>query len=181
MRKTNIQPWTKEWEVKYKIEELALKEIFKDIIIDIFHIGSTSIPTIGFAKPIIDILIVLEDIEQVDPLNNKMTELGYSPKGENGIPGRRYFSKGGEQRTHHIHVYQKGNENIQIHLNFQAYLLENPDIAEQYGQLKKSLLEKYPDNHQKYQEGKQEFVDQLVKAAQKWAAPKKSREPFNEY
>ncbi|GAA0338022.1 hypothetical protein GCM10008967_30380 [Bacillus carboniphilus] len=176
MRRTNVQPWSEEWGQKYKVEASALKEIFKDIIIDIFHIGSTSIPTIGFAKPIIDILIVVEDIEQVDPLNNKMTQLGYSPKSENGIPGRRYFSKGGEQRTHHVHVYHKGNENIQIHLNFQAYLLENPDIAKQYGQLKQSLLEKYPDIHHKYQEEKQEFVDQLVKDAQKWALKEQKNE-----
>ncbi|MCK0473183.1 GrpB family protein [Alkalihalobacillus sp. APA_J-10(15)] len=34
-----------------------MKEVFKEELVDIFHIGSTSIPAIGFAKPIIDMLL----------------------------------------------------------------------------------------------------------------------------
>ncbi|MBT2701308.1 GrpB family protein [Bacillus sp. ISL-40] len=37
-----------------------------------------------------------------------MVEIGYDPRGEQGIEGRRYFSKGGSNRTHHVHVYQNG-------------------------------------------------------------------------
>ncbi|WP_400247961.1 GrpB family protein [Niallia sp. JL1B1071] len=49
-----------------------LKNIFKDEILDIYHIGSTAIPTIGFAKPIVDILIVIKDIEKMELYNGKM-------------------------------------------------------------------------------------------------------------
>ena len=38
-----------------------------------------------------------------------MAESGYLYKGENGIPGRRYFRKGSDERhTHHIHIYRGG-------------------------------------------------------------------------
>lgn len=55
MRITEICPWTKEWIDRYVVEEVYLKNIFHDQLLTIDHIGSTSIPTIGFAKPIIDI------------------------------------------------------------------------------------------------------------------------------
>ncbi|MFA9458760.1 GrpB family protein [Halalkalibacter sp. AB-rgal2] len=57
LRKTRIDPWKDEWEESYRNEKEKLKEVFKEELVDIFHIGSTSIPAIGFAKPIIDMLL----------------------------------------------------------------------------------------------------------------------------
>ncbi|WP_433957952.1 GrpB family protein [Cytobacillus horneckiae] len=50
MRKTKILAWTEDWGKSYSQEEKILKEVFRDELVDIFHIGSTSIPTIGYAK-----------------------------------------------------------------------------------------------------------------------------------
>src|SRR5690606_10959058 len=110
MRKTEIRPWTEQWIKKYEEEEIQLKQIFNEELHAIYHIGSTSIPTIGYAKPIIDILIVVKDINKIDFYNDAMISKGYNPKGENGIAGRRYFTKGHENRTHHVHIFQEGNE-----------------------------------------------------------------------
>ena len=172
MKDTIIQAWTEEWEKLYDLEELVLKEEFQDELLHIFHIGSTSLSTIGFAKPIIDILIVVRDIDKVDLYTSKIAALGYESKGENGIGGRRYFSKGKEKRTHHLHVFQVGHENIKNHLDFKEYLMSNPAEAKKYGDLKVRLAKKFPNEHDKYQEGKQEFVDQLVCKAKEWALHK---------
>ena len=169
MRKTEIAAWTEEWGKQYLIEKSLLEAVFKDNLVHIFHIGSTSIPTIGYAKPIIDILIVVNNIDKVDLYNNQMLALDYVPKGENGIEGRRYFSKGKNQKTHHVHIFQTGHEHIKIHLDFKAYLIKNPVEAKKYGDLKVILKNQYPNNHEKYQEGKQNFVNELVVKAQRWA------------
>ncbi|GAE32713.1 GrpB family protein [Halalkalibacter hemicellulosilyticus] len=169
MRKTNILPWTKDWEKAYSEEEKLLKEIFKDELVDIFHIGSTSVQAIGYAKPIIDILVVAKDIEKIDLYNEELIKEGYEPKGKNGILGRRYFPKGRESRTHHVHIFQVGNENIKTHLDFKEYLLKQPEDAIRYGNLKIKLAKQYPDNHHKYQTEKQEFVNELVEKARSWA------------
>ncbi len=50
LRKTKILAWTEDWGKSYSQEEKILKEVFRDELVDIFHIGSTSIPTIGYAK-----------------------------------------------------------------------------------------------------------------------------------
>jgi len=118
MRKTNIQPWTEEWEMLYSLEAEGLKGILKNEIVDLFHIGSTSVPSVGYAKPIIDLLMVVTDIEKINLYNEELQKFGYEPKGENGIRGRRYFAKGKEKRTHHLHIFQVGNENITTHLIF---------------------------------------------------------------
>jgi GrpB-like predicted nucleotidyltransferase (UPF0157 family) len=169
MRKTKIVPWTEEWSNAYRREEQLLKEIFQDELVDIFHIGSTSVPAIGYAKPIIDILLVTKDIEKVNSFNKILENEGYISKGEYGIPGRRYFPKGQVNRTHHLHIYQVGNENIKGHLDFKEYLIMHPEEAKKYGELKVKLAKLYPGNHYQYQDGKQEFVNELVQRAKNWA------------
>ena len=167
MRKTEILPWTNNWNEVYKEEAYRLKAIFDDEATDIFHIGSTSTQTVGYAKPIIDILIVVKNITTVDDYNETMKELGYDPRGENGISCRRYFTKGREKRTHHVHVYQEGNENINKHLSFEAYLNQHPDEAKKYGELKNELAKKHPDDTHEYQKEKEAFVNGLVEKSLK--------------
>ncbi|KZE69533.1 hypothetical protein AWM68_02465 [Fictibacillus phosphorivorans] len=168
MRKTEILPWTEEWGKVYAKEESKLKDIFKDELIEIYHIGSTSIPSVGYAKPIIDILIVVKDIDKVNTFNAEMSCLGYEPRGEHGIKGRRYFTKGKNKRSHHIHIFQLGNKNINAHLSFKDYLINHPEDAKNYGDLKKILAKQFPDDTHKYQEVKEKFVDELIKKAVDW-------------
>ncbi|MBO1910863.1 GrpB family protein, partial [Microvirga sp. 3-52] len=168
MRKTVIHPWTAEWEKFYLAEEEILKEVLADELIDIFHIGSTSIPPVGYAKPIIDILIVVKNIGAVDLYNDLMKSIGYESKGEFGIPDRRYFPKGKANRTHHVHIFQTGDEAIQVHLDFKEYLLVHPIEAKKYGDLKRELAKWFPHNTHQYQDGKEQFVKKLVEKAIEW-------------
>lgn len=71
-RKWEITPWTNEWNHQYEIGSKALKDIFHEEIVEIHHVGSTSVPSIGYAKPIIDILMIVKDIEQVNLYNEQM-------------------------------------------------------------------------------------------------------------
>lgn len=161
-----ITPWTNEWNHQYEIESKVLKKIFQTEIIEIHHVGSTSVPAIGFAKPIIDILIIVKNIENVDLYNEQMVGAGYRVRGENGIPNRRYFTKGDTLRTHHVHIYQAGDSKILTYLDFKAYLLEHPIEAEKYGQLKLLILKRYPIRE--YQKVKEKRMINLVKEAMIW-------------
>ncbi|MDA8443093.1 MAG: GrpB family protein [Peptococcaceae bacterium] len=55
-----------------------LRKIFGEELIALHHIGSTSVPGLK-AKPIIDIMPVVRDIEVVNKFNDKMIGLGYEP------------------------------------------------------------------------------------------------------
>ena len=148
-------------------EAEKLNLIFGDEIIDIHHIGSTAVPGLK-AKPIIDIMPVVKDINNVDKYNREMQEIGYEPKGENGIVRRRYFQKGGDNRSHHVHIYQIGSYEIKRHLAFRDYLKLHPNEMKQYGELKEKLARQFPNDIESYINGKDQFVKETELKALEW-------------
>lgn len=92
MREVLVVPYDREWKSLFKIESQHLSEILKHNVIAIHHIGSTAIPNI-YAKPIIDLLVEVKDINKIDGQNEIFKTLGYQTMGEFGIVGRRYFRK----------------------------------------------------------------------------------------
>ena len=122
------------------------------------------------AKPIIDILPVVRSLEAVDAAKDSLEALGYEYLGEFGIPGRRYLRKGGDERTHQVHVFAAEDEvNITRHLAFRDYLREHPDVRDEYAALKRALAGKYPFDIGAYCDGKEEIVKKHEAAALAWA------------
>ncbi|MCY7483142.1 GrpB family protein [Paenibacillus alvei] len=163
-----VTKYNDDWNRMFEDEAQKIKTIFGDELTDIHHIGSTSVFGLQ-AKPIIDLMPVVKDIGKIDAFNEQMTELGYECMGEYGIKGRRYFRKGGEHRTHHVHVFQADNkEDIQRHLAVRDYLRAHPQEAEQYGNLKEKLASQHPNDIEAYMDGKDSFVKNLEKKALDW-------------
>ncbi|MBA9026096.1 GrpB family protein [Peribacillus huizhouensis] len=144
-----------------------LQKIFGSELIEIHHIGSTSVKGLS-AKPIIDIMIVVKNIHRIDNYNTNMIPIGYEPKGENGLKGRRYFQKGGDKRTHHVHIYEIDNPAIERHLAFRDYLREHPDAVKRYGTLKEELSRLFPYEIHSYISGKEQLVLELERMAIAW-------------
>ncbi|GGB60189.1 GrpB family protein [Virgibacillus dakarensis] len=112
-------------------------------------------------------MMLVQDIRKIDAFNERMRSLGYDVAGEWGIQGRRLFRKGGENRTHHIHVYQFDNPQIKRHLVFRDYLRSHPEEAERYGRLKEELAKRYNDTSF-YSKAKKAFVQALEQRALNW-------------
>ena len=144
MRKIVVVDYHPEWAEAFEREAARIAEVLGENMVAIHHIGSTSVPGLC-AKPIIDIMPVVRDIGAVDECNEGFIALGYTPMGEFGIPGRRYFHKGGDERTHHVHVFAEENaEAIERHLAVSAYLRAHADEARAYGELKRALAARFP-------------------------------------
>ncbi|WP_114569913.1 GrpB family protein [Exiguobacterium flavidum] len=173
MRKVVLIPYDAQWDRRYEEEARLLRSIFGEELVDIHHIGSTSIAGLA-AKPVIDILPIVKDIERINRFDEMMRAAGYTPKGENGIPGRRYFQKGGDARTHHVHVYGKNSPEIKRHLAFRDFLRHQPEEAKQYGDLKMSLSARHPFDVGAYIAGKERFAAELESRALKWAEDRES-------
>ena len=60
-----VVPYNEVWPELYNADKELLSSVFKELIIDIHHFSSTAINGMS-AKPIIDIMIVVEDIDQID-------------------------------------------------------------------------------------------------------------------
>lgn len=161
--------YSKDWPIQFEKEAKVLRTLLKENCLMIYHIGSTSVPGMS-AKPIIDIMPVVKNLEEVEALIPEFQKLGYEFLGEFGLPGRRYFRKGGDARTHHVHVYQIDNRwEIERHLAVPCYLKTHAKKAEEYGALKKELAQKFPYDIHNYVLGKDSFVKQLEKEAMLWA------------
>ncbi|WP_309740428.1 MULTISPECIES: GrpB family protein [unclassified Chamaesiphon] len=169
MRKVEVVPPDRNWRDIFETESTQLAVAFGDNSIAIHHIGSTSIPTI-YAKPIIDILVAVKDIEKVDDRNTEIAALGYVAMGEFGIAGRRFFRKDNERgsRTHHVHTFETGSPQIDRHLAFRDYMRSHPETAREYSQIKQQLAQKYPDDIESYMNGKAGFIKEIDRKAADW-------------
>lgn len=79
MRKFEVKPYNEQWFSMFEDEANELHEIFGPEIIEIHHIGSTSVNGLK-AKPIIDIMPVVRDINRIDEFNTAMVTCGIFPK-----------------------------------------------------------------------------------------------------
>ena len=153
------------WKNKYKEESLLIRNILADNCIAIYHIGSTSVPGLA-AKPIIDIMAVVRSLEKVDTVAEKFSEIGYEYLGEFGITGRRYLRKGGDERTHQIHIFQADDwNNIGRHLAFRDYMRTHKKERDEYAKIKKDLAQEFPYDIDGYCDGKENFVREMEERA----------------
>ena len=160
-----VMNYDSEWPLKYVKERDYITTILKDNCVSIYHIGSTSVPGLD-AKPIIDIMVVVRSLEGVDTVAEKFLDIGYEYLGEFGITGRRYLRKGGDERTHQIHIFQADDwNNIGRHLAFRDYMRTHEKERNEYAKIKKNLAQKFPYDIDGYCDGKENFVREMESRA----------------
>lgn len=158
--------WVNEFDKKAKI----LKSIFGAELLEIHHIGSTSIPGM-FAKPQIDILILVKDSSRIKNFYEVMTEAGFTPQGtEYAGTDAEYFTEDAEdgKRMTSVYVFQKGQAKSEELINFRDYLRTHKEDKDLYISVKKDLCEKYSENYARYGLGKNEVIQEINKRVAKW-------------
>ena len=172
VRKVEVVSYDPNWPLMFAREREQLAQALpEEVVLRLLHIGSTSVVGLS-AKPIIDMLLIVEDIAAFDDYAQEMADLGYEGLGEYGLPGRRYYYKGGNQRTHQIHAYQYDNvQEIGRHIAFRDYLRTHPEVAQQYGAVKQKAAVLNQRDIEGYMDAKNDFVKDFEKKALKWMWP----------
>lgn len=152
------------WEDAFRREADRLRGTLGACALDVHHIGSTSVPGLA-AKPVIDILVEVRSLDELDAKESAMTALGYEGKGEYGIPGRRYYRLGGAARTHHVHAFGRGDENVRRHLAFRDYLRTHGEVSDEYARIKKAAAEACAGDSEVYCGMKDGFIKEHVRLA----------------
>jgi GrpB-like predicted nucleotidyltransferase (UPF0157 family) len=132
------------------------------------HIGSTAVPGLA-AKPVLDLLAGLESLELGRDRLDAMAALGYEYLGEYGLPGRLFFRKGPERRTHHVHAVELGGPQWRRHLAFRDFLRLHPDEAAHYAEAKLALAAAVNGDWDAYTERKTGLTSDLQARALAWA------------
>lgn len=155
-----ISQYDASWPRLYAQEASRIRAAMGRLLLDIQHVGSTSIPGMQ-AKPIIDIAIAVSSFEESVVCVPDVEALGYTYRGEYGIPRRHYFVKG-NPRTHHLHIVENGSREWQTHLLFRNTLRADATLLRRYAELKQRLAREFSKDRQAYQDGKREFISEVI-------------------
>ncbi len=165
--KIEIVEYNPEWAKKFEEIKSVFFKSFGDKIAAIEHIGSTSVPGLG-AKPIIDVLLGVINLKDADAIIPGMINLGfeYISKYEDVMPYRRYFVKKiNENDIYHIHTVETNSEFWKRHLLFRDYLRQNPDVMDEYYDLKIELSNREWNDSNDYADAKTEFIRNIENKA----------------
>ena len=104
-------------------------------VVAIEHVGSTSVPGLA-AKPIIDCDIVVRE-DDVRAASEVLTELGFTPLGELGVPLRWAFKDPERLAPTNTYVIVEGCLSLRNHLALRAVLRNDPGLRDEYAALKR--------------------------------------------
>ena len=179
------------WPVTFLKERHIIGSALKGLNPVIEHIGSTAVSGLG-AKPVIDILVGLEDERQLGETIMPMIDAGYVyfKKYEPMMPYRRFFVRlnpkngkiipemidvhdgftGGidfDPKTH-IHIVVRDTYHFKRHIAFRNYLNAHQDVRDEYDALKRELAQKDFKDSLAYNDAKDSFIKQTERNAMLW-------------
>ncbi len=163
--KVLLAPHHPGWAEAYERERGRLADALESLTPVVEHIGSTAIPGI-VAKPLLDIMVGIPEIADHAKAIAPMEALGYTYKGEFGIPDRHFFVLGDEATsTHHVHLVKFGGHFWQLNLVFRDHLRAHADACDRYAAEKRRLVREFADAREKYTAGKDAIIRELLAEA----------------
>lgn len=186
-----VEPHNPDWSYQFTIESKKILDCLGDVNPIINHIGSTSVIGLS-AKPIIDIMLGLPQLEELYKIVPLMQSLSYSyvSRYEDTMPYRRFFvrydqekhlpyipvvdsstpnmGEAGYQSLMHVHSVVIGSEFWERHLAFRDYLRCHSDERDKYGDFKLALAGQDWENSLEYSAAKHGFIQEMQRKALDW-------------
>ncbi len=164
-RKYDVVPYDQNWPNEFESAATKIQSVFNDDATDIQHIGSTAVPGMD-GKPVIDILVIVNDIAVADIHRAEMEAIGYTYVGEFVLPGSILFRKmDGTIVLSNVHIFPQQHPHVQEMLRLRDYLRSNPGEVKDYSQLKQNLYAKYKNDYAQYRKYKDEYMETLKQRA----------------
>lgn len=166
MRTIEVVPYNPKWREEFKKAKEFYEKLLKDLDIQVEHVGSTAIEGL-YAKPILDIDIIVKDEKTKEKVISKLESSGYKHLGTMGVDDRHAFSYNDDHpkitwMAHHLYVCMAGSINLENHLLLKSYLKNNKEAVEKYSQLKLELAKKFPHDIDGYIDGKTDLINSFL-------------------
>lgn len=160
--KVRLSNYSEQWNELFHKEKVELEYLLGNQV-PIIHVGSTSIPQMQVAKPVIDIAVGVSDMQQMIEIKKILLDKGYFHNPSAGSDDRLFFAKGNqENRLFNIHVEIIGGTSWSNHVDFKRIMSENPEYIVRYCELKKKLAAAFPNDRKKYTQGKAAFIQEVL-------------------
>lgn len=151
------------WPERFRRESAKIQTALGGAVRKIEHIGSTSVPGLA-AKPIVDILLVVEDSSEETSYLPALENVGYVLRvREKDFHEHRMFRT--PTKDVHVHVYSLGSPEIERYLLLRDRLREDARDRELYARTKRDLAIRDWPSMQHYAEAKTEVVEAIIARA----------------
>ena len=162
------------WPERFKQEAERVRSALGEAVLLVEHIGSTAVPGLG-AKPIIDILLIVEDSNDEPSYLPALEEAGYVLRvRERDFHEHRMFRTA--NKDVHVHVFSLGSPEIERYLLLRNRLRGNDEERELYDRTKRELANETWPTMQHYAEAKTEVVEGIIARATAARDAKKRRD-----
>lgn len=167
MKSIRVENYNPEWKNEFEKAKFFYDKLLKDIEIDIVHVGSTSIVGL-WAKPILDIDIIVRNCQQLNFVISQLKLVGYTHIGNLGIDGREAFKYSDTNPNilwmkHNLYLCMEGSDSLNNHLLLKRHLQNNRDAVITYSKLKRELAKQYPYDIDSYIDGKTALITSFLK------------------
>jgi GrpB-like predicted nucleotidyltransferase (UPF0157 family) len=152
--------YDREWPMRFARIEQRLTQGLGTTARTVEHIGSTAVPGLP-AKPVIDVLVTVDDVEDETSYAPAIVALGYELRVRE--PGHRMFRT--SSRDAHIHVWAEGTREQRGYLLLRDWLRQSESDRDAYAELKRELAaDDWPDVNY-YAEAKGALIGQILERA----------------
>jgi GrpB-like predicted nucleotidyltransferase (UPF0157 family) len=151
------------WPRRFGREEAKIRGALGPAALSIEHVGSTSVPGLA-AKPIVDILLVVEDSGHEDSYLPVLEEAGYVLRvREPDFEEHRMFRT--PEKDVHVHVFSPGSREVERLLLLRDHLRRHEEDRELYAGTKRELASRNWPSMQHYADAKTGVVEDILTRA----------------
>ena len=164
---SKIAPYDSRWPDQFSTEKDGVAKGFGAELGEIHHVGSTTVPGLA-AKPEIDLLVEVSEHRNQGSSDASMRAFGYV-RGKDLSAGHHFYRRDVDGvRTHKVHVCISGHWQIKRMLRFRDLLRNDPDVRQQYQDLKLKLEANNREGIHEYLAQKAHFIDALMGSELEW-------------
>ena len=145
------------WPMRFQDERAKITTALGAEAIRVEHIGSTAVPGLA-AKPIIDVLVTLADIEDESRYLPAVQRAGYVLRVRE--PGHRMVRT--PELDVHVHIWPDDDPAVTAHLAFRNRLRSNTDDRDLYAATKRRLAQQDWPTMNHYADAKTDVILQIL-------------------
>jgi GrpB-like predicted nucleotidyltransferase (UPF0157 family) len=159
-REIVIAEYDPEWVEWYERAAGRIREVLGDRVLELHHVGSTSVPGLP-AKPLIDINLVVADTTDEEAYVPPLEAIGYILRVREPDWYEHRLLRGYEPPVN-LHVFPPNCEEVEQMLRFRDHLRTNAADRELYERTKRELAAKEWKYVQNYADAKSEVVRDIL-------------------
>jgi GrpB-like predicted nucleotidyltransferase (UPF0157 family) len=146
------------WPVRFEAERARILGAIGPVARRIEHVGSTAVPGLA-AKPIVDILVAVEDPDDEAAFVPALEAAGYVLRVRE--PEHRMLRT--PQLDVHVHVWRDGSSEVERYLAFRDRLRASAEDRAAYERLKRSLAQREWDDMNDYAGAKGALIEEIMR------------------